>query len=57
MTCDVYELGVRSEDVTWSDNYGRIAEVYRRVLEEYLKTCIEDHPFVGVFLYSEASAN
>ena len=53
----VYELGVRSEDVTWSEagNYGRIAEVYRSsLLEEYLKTCIEDHPFVGVFLYSEA---
>jgi transcriptional regulator with XRE-family HTH domain len=53
----LYDSGLRREDVRWSEsgNYGQKTDVYRSsLLEDYLWTCVEHQPFVGMYLFLEA---
>ena len=52
----LYDSGIRREDVRWSEsgNYGQKTDVYRSsLLEDYLWTCVEHQPFVGMYLLLE----
>ena len=53
----LYDAGLRREDVSWSESgiFSQKTDVYRsNLLEEYLLTCVDQQPFVGMFLFLEA---
>ena len=54
----LYDQGIHAHDITWveSGNYsGKKTETYRsNLLEEHLRICLEEQPFVGAILFSEA---
>ena len=54
----LYDQGIHAHDIAWleSGNYsGKKTETYRsNLLEEHLRICLEEQPFVGAILFSEA---
>jgi transcriptional regulator with XRE-family HTH domain len=54
----VYDQGIHANDITWlesGDYNGKMTHVYRSsLLEEHLRLCMEEQPFLGAVLFLEA---